>query len=306
MAALVSDAKLIQPYQTLQGCYFKNNIYRKHVVINTGTGPKEEELIKILGSGGSKKAFLISGARALLLPNLDECEPSIHNATYWERVVDEEVRMSELISRMGIFSLSYQRASLALSECHEIPALVSETFESLWETRRYKIIDLANHDSSTWIKRVDSLFESNEQRLNEKNWAFLDSLATDIAVLIIHGIPINGDSLNVAVIEKPSKASICQYELRIFCFDFSVKKIPIKIPALPQVRPFTPEDTERARTYFKDIMFEVLKIELPDLPPQLWDLRDKLTHTFGKIMEDKMKAIAAAASSAPASYPAFG
>lgn len=195
------------------------------------TGKHQETLLSLLGHGGSKKAFKLEGGRALLLPNMD-AKPIEVVAEYWERMVLEEVKMSNILSRVGLLSPLSEQVSITINEASErvIPAYISQSFENLMITKGYFIIDTKMRICSTWKNEVHSLFKSDEERLDPKNWdSAIESLLTDIVKICVHKIPVSIDSLNIAIVKKSSEITTCQYEVRYFGFDFSSNDMPLNI-----------------------------------------------------------------------------
>jgi hypothetical protein len=206
------------------------------------SGKRHQEIfLDMLGEGGSKKAVKLKGERALLLPNMGHIRHGYAPAhLYWERVVLEEVRMSEILEQIGLLSLESKRVNIAVTESSEflIPSYVSETFDSLAETKGCFIIESNNSQGTTWIEK---LLDSTEERLNENNWdALTKELIKDIAKICVHDISLSGDSLNVAIVKKPLNQPH-PYEVRFFGFDFTSKNHPLEIP-LVHDKPTFPEN----------------------------------------------------------------
>ena len=197
----------------------------------------KESLLKVLGRGGSKKAYELDKGRCLMIPNMD-VDPIGAIAERWPRMVYEEVKMSELLTRLGLLSPSHRRVSLFLSENpHEerIPAYFSKTFAH-FETEGVFIIDMKNQESSTWKKDTHFLFASEEARLNIENWlAVIDPFLNDLANVALYQIPNGSDSCNVAIVKEPSQSGDILYKLRYFGFDFSTKRGRTEIPHSPDV-----------------------------------------------------------------------
>lgn len=227
--------------------------------VSDETGKHQENLLGILGTGGSKKAIHLSKGRALILPNMDSKPPSVV-AENWERIVLEEVAMSKILNKIGLLSPLSERVNITLSESSEqiIPAYISRSFKSLAETEECFIIDMKNKYSSTWNR---FLFKSDEERLNEKNWdSVLDSLATDVAKICMHHIPINFDSRNIAIVKKSSESTLCQYEVRYFGFDFSSKDEFLALPEI-QEKPSGLSDLKWPTSLFDQILDHVFFLE---------------------------------------------
>ena len=227
------------------------------------TGKHPETLLAVLGRGGSKKAIQVARGRALILPNMD-VDPTAHIAGRWERMVLEEVKMSKILNRLGLLSPLSEQVSVALTESSDglIPAYISETFENL-SLKGYFIIDTKNPDSSTWKwqQKKHSLFQSDEKRLSEENWdSVFHSALTDIAKICLYNIPVEGDSLNIAVVEKASDSAVCQHEVRYFGFDFSSKHAFLEIPDAENISS-TPPDIDKAMGLLNSIIDHVFCCE---------------------------------------------
>lgn len=187
-------------------------------------GKHQETLSKVLGCGGSKKAIQISEGRVLILPNMDADSVNVV-AERWERMVLEETKMSEILSKRGLLSSSPKQVFVANDEFseHVIPAYICESFENL-EKKGWYILDSKNLNSSTWKTTKSHLFNSDEERLEASNWdSVTDELLTDVAKICFYDLPADGDALNLAIVKKPSETAISQYEIRYFGFDFSSK-----------------------------------------------------------------------------------
>jgi len=222
----------------------------EHVYIHRGGSLHPERLLRFLGGGGSKKAIGLQGDRALLLPNMDVSDLN-DVIDRWKRIVDEEVYMSEYLTKVGLLSPQSQRVRVVVSKNFyriQIPAYFSETFESLGKTKNWFIIDGNNSSVSTWKQFEHYLFEKEDERRIEKHWdSVIDSLLTDIAKIMLYNIPTPSDSLNIAVVKRPSEQNVCQYEVRYFGFDFSSK---LEALALPTLKEETPEGLNRKRAKY--------------------------------------------------------
>jgi len=193
--------------------------------ITDETGTHKETLLELLGDGGTKRAFKLAAGRALLLPNIEVEAKSL--ASDWERIVLEEVKMSEILTRLGLLSPLHKQVTIATNEDspHVIPAYISETFENLEKTKSVFIIDSKAMKSSTWILGTHFLFNSDEERLEEKNWdPVFAPLLNDIKKICLHNIPTERDSINIAIVKEPSVIRTCQYLVRFFGFDYSKKR----------------------------------------------------------------------------------
>lgn len=215
---------------------------RATLYVIDATGKHQETLLRVLGRGGSKKAIQLARGRALIVPNMD-ADPLLEIANRWERMVLEEVAMSNILKRIGLLSPVLEQVSIALEESseHVIPTYVCESFESLAKTKGCFIIDRRNRGSSTWT-RGHSLFKPSTDRFQETNWdPVLALLIADIVQIYLHDLPVGGDSLNFAILQNPAEsADLCSYQVRYFGFDFSSKHEATGIPEIqekPLVRP---------------------------------------------------------------------
>lgn len=258
------------------------------------TGMHQETLLKVLGGGGSKKAIQLAKGRALLLPNMDE-DSIAEIALRWERMVSEEVAMSRILNRIGLLSPSLEQVNIIPSEISEdkISAYISETFEELGKTNGWFIIDIKNRDSSTWKEGKDFLFQSEEERLNEENWdSAVDSVLTDIEKICLYDIPAGRDSLNIAILKKPSESAVCQHEIRYFGFDFSDKDTPL---AIPEDKPLVhPLNKDRAKWILNSILDNVFIYEFgrrylfKDEGGNLKSLKNRLVQKYSEIIIARM------------------
>jgi hypothetical protein len=258
------------------------------------TGKHPETLLGVLGRGGSKKAIQVARGRALILPNMD-VDPTAHIAGRWERMVLEEVKMSKILYRLGLLSPLSEQVSVTLTESSEnvIPAYISESFENL-SLKGCFIIDTKNSDSSTWKRGEHSIFQSDEERLSEKNWdSVFDSALTDIAKICLYDIPAEGDSLNIAIVKKASDSAVCQHEVRYFGFDFSSKQGFLEIPDAEN-RSSTPANIDKATRLLNSIINYVFFFEFGrrydygDESASLRNLKDRLAQRYTKDVVARM------------------
>jgi hypothetical protein len=258
------------------------------------TGKHAETLLRVLGKGGSKKAFEVGRGRALILPNMDADSAAVV-ARRWERIVLEEVELSKIFNRLGLLSPLSKQVSITLTESseHVIPAYISETFES-FSLKGLFIIDTKNADSSTWKEGERFLFKSDEERLIEKNWdSVLDPVLTDIAKICLYDIPASKDSLNVAILKKSSDSAVCQYEVRYFGFDFSSKHGFLTIPDSEHRSSASP-NMDKATGLLDGIIENVFSSEFGDRyddgdeSVNLKNLKDRLVQKYIKDIAARM------------------
>ncbi len=272
---------------------------RATLYVTDETGKHPETLLECLGKGGSKMAIQIGKGRALILPNMS-IDPIADIAGRWERIVLEEVKMSKILTGLGLLSPLSEQVSVTLIESseHVIPAYISETFENL-SLKGCFIIDMKNTYSSTWKKGKHFLFQSDKERLNEKNWdSVFGSLLTDIAKIWLHRIPVGGDSLNIAVVKTPPDSAVCQYEVRYFGFDFSSKSGYLEIPDVEN-RPLTSPDRDeviRLVDTIDTILVNIFSCEFgkryeyrKEGSASLRDLKNRLVERYSKALVAQIK-----------------
>lgn len=147
----------------------------------------------------------------LMLPNhlLDgKCLPKDTEHALWSRIVDEEVRVSKILTELGILNVSSKKVYVYFTNnpskkpmvCYECPS-----FESL-TSRGIYVIDSKNSESSTWedvdvdedgdsISSPKSLFlgeDVDEKEVGDRKleqWMpILLPLAKDLLVMSVHGL----------------------------------------------------------------------------------------------------------------------
>lgn len=264
-----------------------------HFYVTDGKEKQKEAILGYLGEGGSKKAFMISKDRALILPNMD-VDSTKCIAERWERMVLEEVKMSKILNRLGLLSPMSEQVQVSLTESSEdvIPAYISENFHSLGKTKGLFIIDNKNPRGTSWKREKDFLFKSDEERLDEKNWeAVINPLLTDIEKICLNNIPIGRDSINIAVVKKLLEDDVCQYELRYFGFDFSSKNYHLDIPEI-QEGPLT-IDFDKSKQLLDYILDNVFfsefgrRYDFGEQRSELRSLKDRLVEKYSKKIEAK-------------------
>jgi len=198
----------------------------------------------VLACGGSKNAvsFFQNGKKSseiLMLPNVGLC--------MWHRFVDEEVRVSQEISKLGILNSQPVRTDLYISSETGVnpfflffnPCCEKRTEASLCSTAKlffasYKcpsfeslkvkgifVIDVKESRSSTWPTRK-SLLNPEDDRYSEATWnPIIKPLIKDLYKLAYNGLLFGGDSNNFAIVRNETGNP--SYVIRYFGFDFSCK-----------------------------------------------------------------------------------
>jgi hypothetical protein len=118
----------------------------------------------------------------------------------------------------------------------------------------------------------------------------INSLITDFAKICLYNVPINGDSVNIAVVKKPSENAVCQYEIRYFGFDFSWKWEPLDMSVIQKKPSVSPKMIATHRYSFEIILNVIFFSEFKssrDDSERVQSLKNRLLQKF----DDKIKAI---------------
>jgi hypothetical protein len=185
---------------------------------------------KFLGSGGNKQAIKISNNEVLLIPNNDCLQHLDSTMSYWPRLVQEEVGVARIFTRLGLLT-PVDRQVMLLPSIHStssfVPAYISHTFESLAK----KGIFFLSHTetASTWRRGEDFLIATKEERLQEKNWdPLFEPILEDLSLIFQYQLPAFDDAFHVAIV----KNNLNQFAIRYFAFDFAGRFASLEIPAL--------------------------------------------------------------------------
>ncbi len=251
-----------------------------------------EQLGKMLGKGQYKQAIELSQGRALIIPLLGNIPARSFLKHCWPRMVKEEVKMSNILTQVGLLSPCSQEVKLSFfknSKEKTLPAYVHESFEHLAQAKNCFILNMSSISSSTW-REGDYLFSSNEARFNEKNWdSVLDSFLTDVAKICLYQIPVRLGSNNLAVIKTMENHSPCPYEIRHFGFDFCSKPgyelhfegIEMKPTKLP-----SREELNKVLSHF---LFMFMQVELEGTWHRWRDMSDRLVKRYEETLFERAK-----------------
>lgn len=202
---------------------------RPTIYVTDEIGKHQEEIQGVLSGGQYKKAYKLSGDRALLLPNMDN-RNRLFFPTVWKRMVKEEVKMSQFLNEIKLLSPDSRLVGVSISENSDekIPAYISICFDAMKKAKGCYIIDGKDghniNDSSTWVKGEKFLFKAEEIRMIVENWdSVTKKLIKEVLTLCSHGISIDSDCASIAIERKPvsKDCSISKYNIRYFGFDFS-------------------------------------------------------------------------------------
>lgn len=180
-----------------------------------GEDKKALKLGRLLGEGGSKRAFSLSNGEVLLLPQ------RLAGLAKWDRQVTEEVAVSKRMSSLGLLNVQSRKVKVFLSRegSEGLPAYICPSFEQLKREGIF-ILDVKNRKSSTWKQ---SFFQEGENRYEFDSWVpILKPLIRDLFILANNHLVFAGDSQNLAVLTN-RKDRIVRY----FGFDFSAKNFAL-------------------------------------------------------------------------------
>lgn len=279
---VLSKAGLIRCYRILRdklesGQDEHGYLNKSSLFIKDENGRQEVKLARKLGNGASKIAILLENGKALLIPNLLSNSLSEMAEMRWDRMVQEETAMSQVLSSVGLLSPMSKLVEISFSAKAvegTIPAYVSESFENLGSKMGLFILDRKNSYSSTWQSEKDSFFKHSGDQLNVENYdSIMTPLLADVVKMCIYGIPDDYDSLNLAVVKKNSgikdgEKSKSEFEARYFGFDFSDKKAPISVPTMKKL-PIDKTMEQRARDLMACFVSRIFMNEfgLTDIDP---------------------------------------
>jgi len=183
-------------------------------------------LKSVLGSGGSKNAvsFVQDGKESneseevLMLPNV--------NLAMWHRIVEEEVKVSEEMSKLGILNVQSKRTDLYLEREDAAKIFFASykcpSFKSL-AAKGIFVVDIKNSGSSTW-PRKKSLINLDDKKYNVDTWKpLVEPLAKDLYKLVNNNLIFGSDSSNFAI--QRTENTNPEYVIRYFGFDFSSKAV---------------------------------------------------------------------------------
>ena len=243
-------------------------------------------LLGILGEGGCKIALHVDKGRALIIPNMSDSLNSV--VERWERIVSEEVKMCEILGKLGLLSPNYLKVDIFSSDNNElaIPGYISKSFDQMAKEDGCFILDTKNPESSSWKKGTHFIFESNNERFEEKNWDnVLDLLIEDISKIFLHGIDIPGDALNIAIVKKEIDLK-AHYHVRFFGFDFTNKYQSL---VFPEIEKKSDKKIEMSATkrIVDSILFLLFEAEFFKCGEDVKSLRESLVEKLSIKIHDK-------------------
>lgn len=153
-----------------------------------------------------------------MLPNV--------NLAVWHRIVEEEVKVSEEMSKLGILNVQSKRTDLYLESGDNAKIFFASykcpSFKSL-AAKGIFVVDIKNSGSSTW-PRKKSLINLDDKKYNVDTWKpLVEPLAKDLYKLVNNNLIFGRDSSNFAI--QRTENTNPEYVIRYFGFDFSSKAV---------------------------------------------------------------------------------
>lgn len=235
---MISDVTQVQPlpeemlvYRSLHQLKTYKRSEPIPLYVQTSQEKIKRNVLGILGSGGSKRAYELEGGIALLMPCMRSLSLSA-DSKKWEEKIDEEIMATNRVRELGLLACHLEKTHVFMTSDSTISVLAyqTETFSQL-SSRGMWIIDQKDSESSTWKSK--SFFGEMIDRFDEKNWEkLLNPFLRDIAKLLANNFYLYIDNVNMAVLEKPTQDDGVNYEIRYFGFDFSSKYGPLSFRQL--------------------------------------------------------------------------
>ena len=172
------------------------------------------QVYKEVGRGGSKFAWQYSEDEVILLPNT--------NIPNWQRMVDEEVFVSEKLTELGILNVHSKKVNVYF-EGAKLPMIVyvCPSFKSLIQKGMF-VIDIRGRPDLSPIAQ-EPIFKEGQDPTSAEAWLpLVTPLAKDLVTVAKHNCLFGLDSWNGVLVKGKNGA----YELRYFGFDFSSKSRP--------------------------------------------------------------------------------
>ena len=183
-----------------------------------------------IGQGGTKTAYLVSNDTVAFLPNQIDGKWLIDQ---WPRIIDDEIKMSQLLQKFQIPTLKFTLCQLRMTDGSLFSSYSCPSFESYEKTGNY-IIDTKNSDSSRWPKDFTlSLFPPGAPKMDLDLWVdVLSPLLKDLDQIADNGFRLASDTLNLVFVKKGSQwhsGSQLPFEIRLFTFDFASKRFALDL-----------------------------------------------------------------------------
>lgn len=181
-----------------------------------------------IGGGGTKRALAVDNQRVILMPNAKLSELSQIDKQ-WERIIDDEIYMSNLLLSLDIPALTFERCQVKLPNGLIFATYMAPSFASYKSQNSY-IIDRKERKSSQWDSCGNLLTPSTDSQDIEAWIRVLQPVIKDINTLVEAGIRLLGDKLNLVFVQRESpwhSKRNSEYEVRIFGFDFAHKINPL-------------------------------------------------------------------------------
>jgi hypothetical protein len=193
--------------------------------INITLDGKPVYLNTLLGKGGCKLVYDLNNGYAVALLNI---QGNGINIAMWERVIEEEIALSQKVCHVGLYTQKYEEATLYF-DGYPTKVLKMPTFAQL-AAQGQQIIDIKNGDHSG----TSLLFENLANLQSPEHWQkLLQGMQEDIILLLSHGLIFDTDTYNLSIVDSSETPAYDRTALGLFsdrkqrvhfCFyDFSNK-----------------------------------------------------------------------------------
>ena len=179
---------------------------------------KMSEALRNVGRGTAKSAYLFENDVVAMFPNLENGTIIIDE---WPEIVKEELYVANILKSLNVSHLFLTPCTIQFtfeSEEYELFSYCSPSFDSLTKTKSFYVIDV-NKAIPDNLLVVAKTIESKSI-----NWLqILSPLVKDLVTCLKHGIPLEEDSLNLAVCITNNELFKVVSSIHYFGFDFSHK-----------------------------------------------------------------------------------
>ena len=176
-----------------------------------------------IGDGGTKTIYPVEEDLVVFAPNSVDGRQLVN---MWPRIVAEELRMSQIITDLGIPTLTMKKCGLRWG-ASQLDTLCCESFASFKKDSMY-VFDNKSTYSCQWPLDIGPVPTSEDDEAHIKSWmAFFTPLLNDLKTLQKAGIALGGDTTNMIFCRKGSRwhsGSDIDLEARLFLFDYASKR----------------------------------------------------------------------------------
>jgi hypothetical protein len=182
----------------------------------------------LLGGGGMKRVFNVDGVAVSIV--------ACASAERIEQIINEEIHISQQISKNGIHSQKLNKGTISLynhnkTQLYEnYPCMFSDSFSTLSREKNIEVYDTKNgYRFGTKYKLYDTDEACYDNVLNK---IVFQDIINELALLLYLNIEVNtSDSYNLAFM--PSNRTDLPSAVKLFMYDFSSKSYNPNLNPLP-------------------------------------------------------------------------